>query len=403
MKTVQKNVMNKTEKLAMFSLSSVFALRMLGLFMLLPVFAIAGQQYQGYTPVLIGFAIGAYGLTQAILQIPFGWLSDRYGRKPIIVIGLLIFAAGSLLAAYSEHIYGVIIARLLQGAGAIASVIMALAADLSSNQQRSKMMAGIGISIGGAFAMAMVLGPGLTHWLGIKSVFLITAGLALIAVLVIYFITPDVPHNLQRNTSNVTPAMLKTMLVDPQLIRLNVGIFLLHFILTAFFVVLPLKLTTFEISLAQHSWIYLLTLLLSVLIMLPLLILSEKKRQHRATLMFAILLIAGVLLGFAVPGLSLQGVVVCVMLFFVGFNLLEALLPSILSRIAPLSGRGSALGVYSSAQFMGAFLGGPIAGLLLKNYGQTSIYYLTAMLAIIWFCTLMGFKGSLNPISALNK
>lgn len=396
--------MNATEKTAAITLSSVFALRMLGLFMLLPVFSLVGKQLDGYTPVLIGFAIGAYGLTQAIFQIPFGWLSDRFGRKPIIIMGLVLFALGSLIAAFSDHIYGVIIGRLLQGCGAIASAIMALAADLSRDEQRSKMMASIGMSIGAAFALAMILGPGLTDWLGLRGIFILIAVLALVAIAVIYFLTPD-PKALDPKISGsetsqlvqrdaiACPAQIFELLKDPQLIRLNFGIFTLHFLLTAFFVAFPSRLVALDIDLFNHSWVYLVTMVAAVAIMLPLLILAEKKQQHTRVMLVGVLLIALIQLIFGIYYLALAGIVISMILFFAGFNLLEALLPSIVSRVAPLSGKGSALGLYSSSQFAGAFLGGPAAGLMIQYVGEQGVYLMGCFICMIWVIALLGLKN----------
>jgi MFS family permease len=387
----QQSRMNKIEKLAALTLSSVFALRMLGLFMLLPVFAIAGQSLQGYTPALIGFAIGAYGLTQAILQIPFGWMSDRFGRKPVIVFGLCLFALGSVVAALSESIYGVIVGRLLQGCGAIASAVMALAADLSRDEQRTKIMASIGMSIGIAFALAMIVGPLLTNWLGLSGIFWVIAVLAFIAIGVILLITPQPESQFIQH--DAIASQIGKIFADGQLMRLNFGIFTLHFLLTAFFVAFPLRLAALDLELSQHSWIYLVTMLGAVVIMLPFIIVAEKYRQHVKVMIGAVLLIAAVELIFGIFELNLQWIVFVMVLFFAGFNLLEALLPSMISRIAPLSGKGTALGVYSTSQFSGAFLGGPIAGLLVQYTAVESVYFSGMVLAFVWALLLLGLKN----------
>lgn len=385
--------MNATEKKAALTLSSVFALRMLGLFMLLPVFSLVGQQLTGYTPALIGLAIGAYGLTQAIFQIPFGWLSDRIGRKPVILIGLALFAIGSLVAAFSEHIYGVIAGRLLQGCGAIASAVMALAADLSRDDQRTKIMASIGMSIGAAFAVAMILGPGLTQWLGLQGIFMLIAILAVVAMLVIQFFTPNPDHQFVQRDAIASRSQFSTIFRDGQLMRLNFGIFTLHYLLTAFFVAFPTRLAGLGVDLAQHSWVYLATMIAAVIFMLPMIIFAEKKRQHAKVMILAVLLIAGVQLCFGYFELSLTWVVVAIIVYFAGFNLLEALLPSMISRIAPLSAKGTALGVYSTFQFSGAFLGGPIAGLILQFQGMSGIYLSGGILAAIWAVLLIGLRN----------
>ncbi|WP_168204006.1 MFS transporter [Aliikangiella coralliicola] len=385
--------MNSTEKKAALTLSSVFALRMLGLFMLLPVFSIAGQQLQGYTPALIGFAIGAYGLTQAIFQIPFGWLSDRFGRKPVILVGLLLFAIGSVVAALSDHIYGVIVGRLLQGCGAIASAIMALAADLSRDEQRTKIMASIGMSIGAAFALAMILGPTLTQWLGLSGIFLGISGLAIVAMAVIYFLTPNPQNQFVQRDAIASRGQFVDILKNAQLMRLNIGIFILHFLLTSFFVVFPIRLSQLNVDLAQHSWVYLATMVGAVIVMLPMIIFAEKNRRHAQVMLLGVCLIALVQLFFGLFQFSLVVVALAMVVYFAGFNLLEALLPSMISRIAPLSGKGTALGVYSTSQFAGAFLGGPIAGIIMQYNGMDGVYILGSVMALIWAVLLLGLKN----------
>jgi len=388
-----KTNMNSTEKKAALTLSAVFALRMLGLFMLLPVFSLVGQQLNGYTPALIGLAIGAYGLTQAFFQIPFGWLSDRFGRKPIILFGLVLFVIGSLVAAMSEHIYGVIAGRLLQGCGAIASAIMALAADLSRDEQRTKIMASIGMSIGAAFAMAMIIGPGLTSWVGLKGIFLVIAVLAVVAMLVIYFLTPNPDAQFVQRDAIASRGQFAKIFKDGQLMRLNFGIFTLHFLLTSFFVAFPNRLKGLGVDLADHSWIYLVTMIAAVILMLPMIILAEKKRQHARVMLAGVMLIALVQFSFGMFQFPLVIVVVALVIYFTGFNLMEALLPSMISRMAPLSGKGTALGVYSTSQFAGAFLGGPVAGLIMQYRGMDGIYLIGAVMAVLWAVLLLGLKN----------
>jgi len=389
----QQSGMNATEKRAAITLSSVFALRMLGLFMLLPVFSLVGQELNGFTPALIGLAIGAYGLTQALFQIPFGWLSDRFGRKPIILMGLILFAIGSLVAAMSDHIYGVIVGRLLQGCGAIASAVMALAADLSRDEQRTKIMASIGMSIGAAFAAAMILGPWLTGWLGLKGIFLLIAILAVIAMFVIYFLTPDAQNHFVQRDAIASRGEFTGIFKDGQLMRLNFGIFTLHFLLTSFFVAFPTRLANLDIELNQHSWIYLVTMVGAVILMLPMIIIAEKKRQHARVMLAGVLLIAAVQLVFGLYQFSLVFVILALVIYFTGFNLLEALLPSMISRLAPLSAKGTALGVYSTSQFAGAFFGGPVAGLVIQSYGLDGVYLVGALMAMIWAVLLLGLKN----------
>ncbi|TQV72929.1 MFS transporter [Aliikangiella marina] len=388
-----QSAMNSIEKKAALTLSSVFALRMLGLFMLLPVFAIVGQELTGYTPALIGLAIGAYGLTQAIFQIPFGWLSDRFGRKPIILFGLALFAIGSLVAAFSDHIYGVIAGRLLQGCGAIASAVMALAADLSRDEQRTKIMASIGMSIGAAFALAMIVGPWLTGWLGLQGIFVVIAVLAVVAMFVIKYLTPNPSHTYVQRDAIANSNQFAQVFKDGQLMRLNFGIFTLHFLLTSFFVAFPSQLKSLGVDLAQHSWVYLATMVGAVVLMLPMIIYAEKNRQHAKVMLTGVLLIAAVQFAFGGSTLTLWPVVAAIVVYFTGFNLMEALLPSMISRIAPLSGKGTALGVYSTFQFSGAFLGGPAAGLVLQHFGQAGVYQMGGLMALVWGGLLIGLKN----------
>ncbi|PHS15867.1 MAG: MFS transporter [Kangiella sp.] len=392
-KTKSSNKMNSIEKRAALTLSSVFALRMLGLFMLLPVFSLVGKDLEGFTPVLIGFAIGAYGLTQAILQIPFGWMSDKFGRKPIILFGLLLFLAGSLVAALSDHIYGVIAGRLLQGCGAIASSIMALAADLSRDEQRTKIMASIGMSIGAAFAVAMIIGPVITGWVGLSGIFYGIAGLSVLAMMIILFLTPNPEKQFSQRDAIASRGQFTKILSDRQLMRLNFSIFTLHFLLTSFFVAFPYRLENLGIELSGHSWLYLLTMCGAVILMLPMIIYAEKNRQHARMMLLAVMLIAVVQFSFGMFQFPMVIVIIAMTIYFTGFNLMEALLPSMISRIAPLSGKGTALGVYSTSQFAGAFLGGPVAGLTMYYMGYDGVYLVGAFAAMIWAIILFGLEN----------
>ena len=377
--------MSRGEFRAALSLSSVYALRMLGLFMILPVFALYAGDLEGVTPTLTGLAIGIYGLTQALLQIPAGLLSDRIGRKPVIIGGLLIFALGSVLAALADSMLVVILGRALQGAGAIAAAIMALAADLTREQHRIKVMAVIGMSIGLSFALALVLGPILNDWVGVPGIFAITALLALGGILVVGFVVPRPVVSRPHRVAEAIPAQFGRVLRQTQLLRLDFGILMLHAILTASFVVLPLILRDQAGVAASAHWkIYLPVLVCSVLAMLPLIIMAERKGRVRPVFLSAIALLIAAELGLFLLPVTLYSVVFMMFVFFTAFKLLEAMLPSLISRVAPADCRGTAMGYYSSSQFFGAFLGGALGGVLHQYAGTHAVFLCSAIGAALW-------------------
>ncbi len=377
--------MSRGEFRAALSLSSVYALRMLGLFMILPVFALYAGDLEGVTPTLTGLAIGIYGLTQALLQIPAGLLSDRIGRKPVIIGGLLIFALGSVVAALADSMLVVILGRALQGAGAIAAAIMALAADLTREQHRIKAMALIGMSIGLSFALALVLGPVLNDWVGVPGIFAITAVLALGGILVVGFVVPRPVVSRPHRVAEAIPDQFGRVLRQTQLLRLDFGILMLHAILTASFVVLPLILRDQAGVAASAHWkIYLPVLVCSVLAMLPLIIMAERKGRVRPVFLSAIALLIAAELGLFLLPVTLYSVVFMMFVFFTAFNLLEAMLPSLISRIAPADCRGTAMGFYSSSQFFGAFLGGALGGVLHQYAGTHAVFLCSAIGAALW-------------------
>lgn len=374
------------ERRAVFSLASIYALRMMGLFMILPVFALYGETLEGYTPALIGIAIGIYGLTQAAFQIPFGMASDRFGRKPIITIGLIIFAIGSVVAATADSMNGVIIGRALQGAGAIAAAVMALTADLTREENRLGAMAIIGMSIGVAFAVSLVMGPVLDQWIGVDGIFWLTGVMAILAIGVLHFVVPTPVRSIFHRDAQTAPAQLKNVVTNPQLLRLDFGILALHMMLTATFVVLPLALRDHAgLDAANHWYVYLPVMLLSMVLMVPFVIIAEKKRRMKAVFGAAVLLLAVAELAFMLGYDSMTGIIFGLFVFFTAFNVLEATLPSLIAKVASPDNKGSAMGVYSSSQFLGAFFGGTLGGWLYGQSGLEAVFGMCAALAVVWF------------------
>lgn len=377
---------NALEKRAVTGLASIFALRMLGLFLILPVFVLYAEELEGRTAFLVGLALGVYGLTQSIFQIPFGMLSDRIGRKPVIAGGLLLFCVGSVIAASSDSITGVIVGRALQGVGAIAAAVIAMVADLTREEQRTKAMMLIGITIGASFLASLLLGPVLNPVIGVRGIFWLTAGLALIGIGVLLAWVPTPVRSAHHMDAEPVPAQFAEVLHNGQLLRLNVGVFVLHCILTAMFVVVPIALVSNANMPSDRHWqIYLPVLLLSVVIVFPAIIVGERKRQMR-------LLFAGAVLTLAVSQvILLQGlqslllIVTGLFLFFVAFNYLEAALPSLISKIAPVNFKGTAIGVYSTFEFIGTFAGGAIAGWLYGTYGMEAVFGFVTTVVLVWF------------------
>lgn len=367
------------------ALAGVYAVRMLGLFMILPTFALYAEGLAEVTPFLIGLAIGVYGLTQALLQIPLGMLSDRFGRKPIMVAGLLVFALGSVVAALSESIHGVIAGRALQGAGAIAAVVLALAADLTREEHRTKVMAIIGLTIGVSFSVALVAGPVLDRWVGVSGIFWLTAVLALVAIGITLVLVPTpVEARVHRDTQAV-PGSFGAVLRDAQLLRLDAGIFVLHMVLTANFVVLPLLLRDgLGLGVEIHWRVYLPVLLAGFAAMVPFIIYAERHRRMKPVFVGAIVVLALAQLALAGNGGSLAWLVAALVVFFAAFNLLEASLPSLVSKMAPPDRKGTAMGVYSSMQFLGIFAGGALGGYLHDLAGIRGVFLLGALGTLVW-------------------
>ncbi|WP_254276421.1 MFS transporter [Halomonas sp. 3H] len=382
-----------TERRAITGLAGLYATRMLGLFMVLPVLALYADDLAGATPLLVGLALGVYGLTQAVLQIPFGALSDRLGRKPVIAAGLLLFLAGSVVAASAESIGGVILGRCLQGSGAVAAAIMALLADQTREQVRTAAMATIGLSIGVAFAVAMVLGPWLAAAFGLSAVFWFTALLAGAGLVVLWKLVPPAPRRLQHRDVGIDRAQLGATLGRRDLLRLDLSIFALHLILMAIFVAVPFRLLEAGVAVERHGLTYLGIMLLAFAAMVPLVILAEKRRQMKAMCLSAIAAITLSLGGLAGLGSGLWSLFGWLLLFFVAFNLLEATLPSMLSKLAPAGAKGTAMGVYSTGQFLGAFLGGVLGGFLAQQWGLSAVFLGCALFGLVWLALMAGMAS----------
>ncbi|MBP3362523.1 MAG: MFS transporter [Pseudomonas sp.] len=377
--------MSSGETRAASGLALVFAFRMLGMFMVLPVLATYGMDLAGATPALIGLAIGAYGLTQAIFQIPFGVISDRIGRRPVIYLGLIVFALGSVLAANSDSIWGVIAGRILQGAGAISAAVMALLSDLTREQHRTKAMAMIGMTIGLSFAVAMVVGPLLTRAFGLSGLFLATGAMALWGIVIVRCMVPRSTGTLQHRESGVAKQALLPTLRHPDLLRLDLGIFVLHAMLMSSFIALPLALVEKAgLPKEQHWWVYLTALLISFFAMIPFIIYGEKKRKMKRVLLGAVVTLMLTELFFWKFGDSLRTLVIGTVVFFTAFNLLEASLPSLISKVSPAGGKGTAMGVYSTSQFLGSALGGILGGWLFQHGGLSVVFLGGAGLAALW-------------------
>lgn len=378
--------MSPAERRAGVSLASIFALRMLGLFLILPVFAVhAHGMPGGDNAALVGMAIGAYGLTQAFLQIPFGTASDRFGRKPVIIFGLVLFVIGSMVAALAEDVQMVIVGRVIQGAGAISAAVTALAADLTRDQHRTKVMAMIGSSIGLVFAVSMVAAPLLYSLIGMSGLFWLTAVLAAAAIFTVIFIVPaapPVPRAIGR---------FSEVLGNGQLMRLNFGVFALHLMQTAMWVLVPAGLVQAGLPMAEHWKVYLPAVLVSFVVMVPAIIMAEKKGAMKRVFNSAIALLLLVQVGLYLEGgAGMWPLAILLTLFFVAFNVLEATQPSWISRIAPPHAKGTALGIYNTLQSLGLFLGGALGGWLVQHVGPGSVSLLGGGLAVVWLVLASG-------------
>jgi len=364
---------------------------MLGLFMLLPVFSLHAHEYTGHTPMLVGVAIGIYGLTQGLFQVPLGVLSDRFGRRPVITCGLVVFALGSVMAAVADDIWGVIAGRALQGAGAVAAAVMALASDLTRETHRTRVMAVIGASIGVAFVLALVLGPMITALAGVSGLFWVTAALAVLAIGLLYLGVPTPPRMTTRGGSAL--AGLGVTLRDGQMLRLHAGIFILHAVMVATFVALPIALRDRAgIDVADHWKVYIGVLVASVVFTVPLVFIADRAGRSCAVLVLGVLLLGLAFAGLA--GASAGGAVLLAFLivWFTGLNTLEATLPALVSRVAPMRARGAALGVYSTSQYLGAFAGGVLGGWFLGAGGERAVLAACAGVCVVWVLIALGLR-----------
>lgn len=386
--------MNPTELRAATGLAGLYALRMLGMFLILPVFAVyAGQMPGGNNHTLVGLAFGAFGLTQALLQLPMGMWSDRVGRKKVIYIGLALFLVGSLICAGAEHIGWLIVGRSVQGAGAISAAVTALLADLTQEKNRTRAMAMIGGSIATTFAISLVLAPKLASWIGLPGIFLLTAALTLGAILAVRFYIPNPLITRFHSDAEMSRSRLPVVLRDRQLLRLNYGVFALHAAQMAMFTVLPLILTTVGGLDLQHHWqVYLPLVLCSFVLMVPAIIYGEKKHHLKGVFVAGIALMLLAQIGMALYLPSLTSIVLWLGLYFIAFNILEATQPSLISKIAPADAKGTAMGVYNTCQSLSMFVGSALAGVLYTHWGSVPVFVFCAVLVAVWLVFALGMQ-----------
>ncbi len=377
--------MSPLETRTVSALALIYALRMFGLFMVLPVLALYGSEYQGASATLVGIAIGAYGLTQALLQLPFGAWSDRIGRKPVILVGLILFTLGSALAAMADDIWVLILGRALQGAGAVASTLMALMTDLTREENRTKAMASIGASIGLSFTLAMVAGPILASWLGLSGLFALTAVLSLGAIVLLYTAVPTPSQQVRSRDARAFFHQLGDVVKDRQILRISYGIFALHAVLVGCFVAVPAALHQSGMVLSEHWKVYLPVMISAFVVMVPFIIVAEKYKKMKWVLTLAVGLLMASIVWLAMGLESLEHLIMALWLFFLAFNILEASLPSLISKFAPPGFKGSAMGLYSTSQFLGAFVGGFLGGYLTEHVSLGGVFWGLMPLLLVWF------------------
>lgn len=386
-----------------FPIAAIFSFRMLGLFLLIPVFSLYATNLSNATPTLIGIALGGYGLTQGLLQIPFGMLSDKYGRKPILTIGLLLFALGSLMGALTDSIYGMIFARTLQGTGAIGSVLIALLADLTPDEQRTKAMAVVGMTIGTSFSLAMVISPAITNRYGLSGIFYLTSGLAILGIILLHSIIPSPIKEEFHADNEANPYRFKSVFNNLHLQRLNLGIFCQHFILTATFFAIPIILNQQmqEGHLNQQWHFYLPLIVASFICMVPFIIFAEKKKKMKIVFLFSVLATSITQAILAMTHLNWISLCILMFVYFVVFNVLEASLPSLVSKHANSNNKGTAMGIYSTGQFLGIFAGGSLAGIIYSWSNSKGIFIANALVGLIWFIIACSMKPQTNLSSLI--
>jgi MFS family permease len=391
---VDTDKMNASEIRASVGLASIFGLRMLGMFLILPVFALYAEHLPGGSDhTMVGLALGAYGLTQAMLQLPFGMASDIYGRKRVIYIGLILFAVGSFVAASATTIETIIIGRIIQGAGAISAAVTALLADSTREEHRTHAMAMIGGTIGLTFAASLVLGPALYQYIGMHGIFMLTAVLSLTAMAVVKWYIPDPAHSQFHLDAEASPGKLREVLRNTQLLRLNFGIFALHAAQMAMFVVIPFALrSTGNLDINHHWEVYLPVVVIAFIVMVPAIIYGEKQAKLKQVFVAAVTLMLMAQLGMAASMQNFWGIVGALLAYFIAFNVLEATLPSLISKIAPVGSKGTAIGVYNTSQSTGLFVGGVVGGWLSQHYGYPAVFMFSAGLMALWLIAAIGMR-----------
>lgn len=385
--------MAHNEQKAVFSLSVIMACRMLGLFLILPIFSLYASHLKDATPSLMGLALGIYGFTQACLQIPMGSLSDRIGRKPVIATGLIVFAIGSIIAALSTSIYGIIIGRAIQGAGAIGSTTLALLSDLTRDENRSKAMATIGLAIGTSFMIAMILGPALNHWVGLSGIFWTILALSLLSLGLVCTVLPRQPKLFCNPNTAYQANQSSAVLKNTQLLRLDLGVCTIHAMLTASFIGIPIILTRLlNLSQFDQVLLYVIVLPVAFFLMLPFIIIGEKKRKLKPFLTAAACLLILTQITLSLFHNHLSIVALALLVFFGAFTFLEATLPSLVSKISPIQRKGTAMGIYSTSQFLGIFIGGSLGGIIFSHFQLTGLFIFSALLGLIWLFSTLSMR-----------